>query len=189
MTGVRVRSPFFVGLTALLLPLVFCLLACSSAIGSGGTPYAKASRGGAEVRLTYSIPAPAVERTHGGEYARVRIDGLKLESIPGKPVVPYRQAAVLIPAGKEVAGVQVEAGPKRRVGNFVLEPGAEIAPLGAGTREGRPVPDRAVYASAQPYPAEPISRYSVQYKSGCPILVANLYPVEYVPATGEVSYY
>lgn len=177
------------GLTALLLALVFYLLACSSAIGSGEMPSATASREGEELRLTYSFPAPAVERTYGGEYALVRINGLKLESIPGKPVVPYRQAAVLIPAGKEVAGVRVEAGPKRLIGNFVLEPGAEIAPLGAGTREGKPVPDRAVYASAKPYPAEPISPHSVQYKSGCPILIANLYPVEYVPATGEVSYY
>lgn len=181
------RRRIFLGFSGFVFLSVLLLLFAH--ITSGAERSIKVNRTEDELRLTYSFPSPSVQRRAATGYDVVHVSGLKMESLPGKPLMPVRTAMVLVPAGKEVAEVRVVAGPKRVLGHFKLEPGAKPVPLTLGTRPSKLLPDAKIYGSDTPYPAQPLGKTTVQRKSGCPMVVANLYPVEYLPKSGQVSYY
>ncbi|SHJ13454.1 C25 family cysteine peptidase [Desulfofundulus thermosubterraneus] len=185
------RRKAFIGFGGLGLFSLFLILLFVYMTNMTSAAWAKTevNRIGDELHLTYYFPSPKVERRTATGYDVVYIPGLKMESLPGKPLIPVRQAFVLVPAGKEVAEVRIVGGAKRVLGHFKLEPGAKPKPLASTAKPSEPVPDPEIYSSAAPYHAKPLGNVAVQYKSGCPIVIANLYPVEYVPKTGQVSYY
>jgi len=181
---VKRKTLFFLLIVFLSLSLI---LFTSVAQGIKGSVEVKRAEG--ELRLIYSFPSPSVEHREDTGFDIVTISGLKMESFPGKPLMPIRQAVVLVPAGKEVERVEVVAGPKRFLGYFNLEPGRKVLPLGTEEDNSKPLPDPKVYGSTVPYPEQPLGKVSFQSKSGCSIVIANLYPLEYLPKTGAVSYY
>ena len=151
-------------------------------------PFAQAAAESDSILLTYSIGKPHIERTSEG-WDRVAIEGLPSYGAPGHPVLPLRPCTILIPYGTEIEGVKVI--PEQRVvldGSYRVEPGATPVPLSRSYAAKPAKPDSAVYAKGSPVPGVDHSAVSTQRKRGFELLVLALHPVQYVPATGELSY-
>jgi len=139
--------------------------------------------------LSFSIAEPQIERSLLG-WDRVAIEGLPRYGDPGQPVLPVRPCLVLIPYGVEAECINVV--PEGKVvldGSYRIEPGATPVPLSRPELARAPKPDAATYSGSSPVPGYRHSATSVQSKRGFRLLALALHPVEYVPATGELSYW
>lgn len=141
-----------------------------------------------QIILDYAFGIPEVEAGFQQPYKLVKIPELDIYSIPGKPVLPFKTARILIPYGEEIEDIQVIPGDRNYLGRFYIQPGQEAIPID-GEETGPTPPDTSIYNSARPYPAKPFSEVGVQWKRGFQILILNLYPLEYIPKFMEVSWF
>jgi hypothetical protein len=148
---------------------------------------------GPVVTQTYSFENLAISKVNlaGQEYDRLTMPGAARGGAIGAPALPSAGAYLLLPQGAEVTAVNVVPGERVTVGDgFFVEPNATPYPLSADPASvPLPEPDASVYAMDTPYPAQVVEQIGVQTLRGYKILVLRLYPVEYVPSTGTLSYY
>ncbi|MDF0589751.1 C25 family cysteine peptidase [Candidatus Methanocrinis natronophilus] len=158
------------------------------------------------ITLQYQLDDPNVEMGRetlsgpdGSEmvYDRVTIPGLNDRIVSGEPVIPFKTARILIPYGEEVREIKVVAGNEKYLGRVSIMPGQNSVPIGftSNCTECRPQdnwtsPDHAfldesIYGSDRPYPEVAYSVLGVQKKHGYSILSINLYPIKYIPKTGD----
>ncbi|WP_316967786.1 C25 family cysteine peptidase [Candidatus Methanocrinis alkalitolerans] len=186
---------------------LICLLSLS--LGSTIFPSALAAADSAstgKVVMQYLLDDPTIERgvetltTPDGSIEirdSVTIPGLYDRIVPGEPTVPVRTARILIPYGEEVQEIKVVPGNERYIGRLSISPGREAVPLGftSNCTDCRPQEnwtspdpsflDESIYESMSPYPEAAYSVLGVQKKHGYSILFINLYPISYIPKTGE----
>lgn len=167
-----------VSLCVLVLFVVLCLL----------PQRGLSAQGAGQVILDYSFGNPKVEDGIQQPYKIVRIPELDILSIPGRPMLPFRTVKILIPYGQVVSDVEVVPGNRSYLGKFYIQPGQEAIPIDGDEPEPTP-PDPSIYGSTKPYPETPFSRVAVQWKRGFQILILNLYPLEYIPKSMDVSWF
>lgn len=137
--------------------------------------------------LRFDFPAPRI-RTDGA-YARVTMGDLPLTATAGEPALPYRPVRIVIPRGKKILAVDVEAGPPETLaGAWLVRPAERPVPLGYAGPPPPLTPDRSIYESDAPFPPSLRSDADVQRKSPYRLLLLNLYPVSYLPSRRELSY-
>jgi hypothetical protein len=163
------------------LPALFVILAffCSSLSYADADP---------ETKLEYVFSEPRLERIN--EYYSIKMpDTGKLYDDIGLPLLPVMTAKILIPQGHDVKTINIVPGKKKTLeGKYMIEYAEPQMPMGSDeTVETQP--NKQVYSSSSPFPGKLYSVVSTQSLSGYKILVLNLFPVEYIPASGKVSYY
>ncbi len=145
-----------------------------------------------DISVDYSFDRPQiVPITIGGKpYQRLVMTDAPNGGNPGEPALPARGAQILIPAGSQVAGIEVTASTKISLGaGYLVEPNAVPFPLSANPADiAPPVPDRAIYSSVRPFPGVSFKEIGTQSFRGYRLLILKLQPVEYLPAVGELSY-
>ncbi|MGA2767304.1 MAG: C25 family cysteine peptidase [Candidatus Bathyarchaeia archaeon] len=108
---------------------------------------------------------------------------------PGEPVLPFRQIRILIPEGKGVKRVDVTPGNREVLqGRFNVMYGKTPMPISSNVT-AVDKPNEAIYSSTNPFPSSLYSDISEQYLTGYKILLLKIYPVQYVPRTGELYYF
>ncbi len=117
------------------------------------------------------------------------IAGLDTYNIPGEPVVPFKTCRILLPYQYEVADIKVTGGQKIKLGRFFIQPGQQPVHTDSPGDAKLTAPDATIYDSTTPYPKESFLKVATQWKRGYQVLVINLHPVEYIPKTGELSYF
>jgi fibronectin type 3 domain-containing protein len=126
-------------------------------------------------------------------YVSVKMSDLPQCEETGLPVLPFRTAKVLLPFGTLLERISVTGGKRVTLSNaYLVEYGQKAVRLDSvDSAEAleESSPDETVYGSSQAYPGELYSDVSVQSKMGYSILLVNIFPVEYVPKTGQLSYY
>ena len=165
--------------------LIICIagLVLLSTVSNTTSQAGSGTRDG-EIILNYSFGKPAIKAaSHDSE--QIRILGLPTHAPPGAPMMPFKTASILIPDGTEVDDIQVTADGKRYLGKFLIEPAQKPVPIGTEW-ETTPL-NGSIYNSMSPYPEKIYSEVGVQYKKGYQVLILNLYPVEYIPASRDVS--
>ncbi|MCR3884113.1 MAG: C25 family cysteine peptidase, partial [Methanothrix sp.] len=157
--------------------------------------------------MQYLLDDPTIERgvetltTPDGSIEirdSVTIPGLYDRIVPGEPTVPVRTARILIPYGEEVQEIKVVPGNERYLGRVSIMPGQNSVPMGfiincTGCQleeNWTEMPklgliNEAIFESEIPYPEEPYSILGVMKKHGYTILYINLYPIRYIPKTGD----
>jgi len=141
-----------------------------------------------ELSFPFEFEPPLIEEA--GEYNRVTMEGCELWRITGKPVVPFKGVAVLIPPEREVAGVRYQTGKEITLpGSYYLEPGGACYPLSRPDLKREVTPDPDIYNSLLSYPGRILADINRQEKTGYSLLYFNLYPLNYLPAAREISYY
>lgn len=139
-------------------------------------------------KLEYVFSEPRLERIN--EYYSIYMpDTGKLHDDIGLPLLPVKTAKILIPQGHDVKTINIVLGKKITLdGEFMIEYAKPQIPIGSDeTVEAQQ--NEEVYSSSKPFPGKLHSVVSTQFLSGYKILVLNLFPVEYIPASGKVSYY
>jgi archaellum component FlaG (FlaF/FlaG flagellin family) len=177
--------------------LVLCFVALGTNISCQQLP----TSSGEVITVTYDFPEPAIEKAWEiplskdaspvtESYVSVTMDDLPQWCETGLPVLPFKTAEILLPYGFDVDYITVTCGNKVALsGSYLVAPGQKGVPL---SYEGpvEPTPPRfEVYDSSAPFPGKLYSDDMVQSKSGYRILLVNLHPVEYIPASGQISYY
>lgn len=139
-------------------------------------------------KLEYVFSEPKLERIN--EYYSIYMpDTGKLHDDIGLPLLPVKTAKILIPQGHDVKTINIVLGKKITLdGEFMIEYAKPQIPIGSNETV-QAQPNEEVYSSSNPFPGKLHSVVSTQYLSGYKILVLNLFPVEYIPASGKVSYY
>ena len=143
---------------------------------------------GGLMTLQYSFGRPTVTRVD--PYDSVKIRGLSKIRRAGEPVLPVKPVTILIPHGRQLTRLEVVPGAKVTLpGRYDVEPGQRPVPLShTGPVESTP-PAPRIYNTRNPFPGVLNSEVLMQSKRGFRLVVLNLYPVEYVPSEGALSYY
>ncbi len=126
------------------------------------------------------------------QYQEIIIPGVpNVAEKVGYPELPVISMPILIPQGKKSAKITLRAD-----GQDILAQGITIYPhqpqVPLSKRDAKPVyvePSGEIYRLESPYPADPLLKHIVQWKTGYQILYINVCPVKYLPARGEVYYY
>ncbi|TET63665.1 hypothetical protein E3J49_05810, partial [Candidatus Bathyarchaeota archaeon] len=153
-----------------------------------------------KIRITYYFPKPKIEEDYvvpfindGYYHVSVMMDGLPQYMVAGSPVLPFKTVKILLPFGTCLEHFMVIGGKKSSLsGSYMVEHGQEPLPLSgvdlADTLTAN-LPNAMIYGSSEPFPDKLYSDVSVQSKMGYNLLLLNLYPVEYIPKAGGLSYY
>ncbi len=187
---------------------LICLLSLSLSLTIFSSALAQGDPGStSKITLQYLLNEPTVDRgavtlagPDGSEeiYDSVTIPGLNNRIVPGEPVLPLRTARILIPYGEDVQEVKVVAGNERYLGSVSIRPGQNSVPIGFTKNCTGCNPqdnwtytpelsllNEEIYESESPYPETAYSVLGVQKKHGYNILYVNLYPIKYIPKTGD----
>ncbi len=143
---------------------------------------------GHQLAVTYHFDSPAI-RSEDGK-AGVIMDGLPSLGNPGQPILPVKTAYILLPPGQHVAGAEVFTPWKHTLsGTFSIPPGQRQVPPSSSEIWRPTQEDAKIYGSFSPFPPEKHRLVGVWSLCGYRIAVLNLYPVEYIPQTGTISYF
>lgn len=144
------------------------------------------------ITLEYTFEAPTVTPVKIADaiYYRVTMPGTTTGGNAGEPALPASGARALLPLGHEAVAVDIIASDAISLGEgYVVEPVAIPHRLSADpTTILPPQPDAAIYAAATPFPGHSGVVVGTHAFRGHPILNVRLDPVQYVPATGELTY-
>lgn len=124
-------------------------------------------------------------------YDSVRVKSLDVYGAPGKPIMPFKTVKVLLPQGGNLESIQVSTGKKITLdGRYTIEYGKPVISKVFKPhliREAKP--DNEIYSSMSPFPDTLYARLPLQNFRGYKILIVNLYPVQYIPKQGSLSYF
>jgi hypothetical protein len=145
------------------------------------------------ITVEYTFERPEIREItiDGVGYHKILMAGAPNSGIAGHPLLPARGANILLPQDSRIS--QIEVVPDGKVllgGGFSLVPAGRPYKLSAGP--GALVPlarDSAVYGSALPVPGKVYEQIGTQQFRGQRFFTLKLTPVEYIPASGELSYY
>ena len=123
-------------------------------------------------------------------YDRVALAGVLNAANAGEPYLPVKGAYILLPKNTRVDKINVESNKMLFLGSeFNIEPAGKPIPLSMAKSAELPKPDMEIYDSNNLFPGELFTEVGTYSFRGYNILVLNLYPVQYVPNTGELYYY
>jgi hypothetical protein len=140
-----------------------------------------------KIVLEYTFSAPVI--SSGAGYDTVRMKDTLSYQRTGAPIVPIRPVRVLIPYGKKIAACNVTALDTHQVpGTYRLAPAQKPYPLSFKGPIEETKPDMAVYGKTKNWPGTHYEQLPAQSKRGYQIFTVNLFPLQYLPTTGEISY-
>lgn len=146
----------------------------------------------APIKVDYAFDRPVMSEVilDGVRYDRITMPAAPNGGMSGEPALPATGAHILLPWGSEVSGITVVTEERILLGQFLIEPVAVPTRLSDGPAAALPpIPNEAIYSSAQPFPEDRFASVGTQSFRGYQILILRLQPVEYIPASGELFYY
>jgi hypothetical protein len=142
---------------------------------------------GNKIVLEYEFSKPVISSRAG--YDLVQMEGLKAYERTGAPMVPVSPVKVLVPFGKKVVASKVTVLDERQMpGTYRLAPAQKPYPLSYKGPIERTKPNPAIYGQAKPWPGIDHEQVGTQSKRGYQVFTVNLFPLQYIPTTGEVYY-
>ena len=163
--------------------------------------------------ISYHFDKPKIDRitVDGQPYSRVSVSDCDRSQHAGAPALPMKTVRILLPPHSTVKSVEVEKSGKgviSNVDNIELGP-VEYNILGTEDTSFYTItPDENVvayfdnannpsqlkkimpeYDATHIYPETAFAESGVQYKRGFPILMVDLYPVQYDSSSQTITYY
>ena len=143
------------------------------------------------IETEYTFTEPRMESVAETECYSIKMeDTQKYYDKPGLPLLPFRTAMIPIPDGRDIETIDITPGEKVVIeGQFKIEYAKQQIPISRPGQVVESEPGIEVYGSSSPFPGKLYSVVSTQYQRGSKILILNLYPVQYIPLSGKISYY
>ncbi len=143
---------------------------------------------GSTIEYKYYFKKPQI--TKQGDYHRIEMDGLMSISKPGEPELPCKSVQLLLPPGEQAVSISVfYKGKNDLPGEFRVYPRQRPYPIGYQGKVEFTEPNPEIYNSDKPFPGKLHTEIQTQYLRGHSIAILNIFPVRYIPALGEISYF
>ena len=138
------------------------------------------------IEQTYHYGQPVVSERDG--YQQIGLQGCLPYGQVGEPTLPWQSISLMLPQGQEAVSIDVQLSDFVELeGTFNLYPYQRPRPV--SSEEEIPfAKDEALYHSENAYPARCFSSVKTQYLNGVAFAFSGFTPLQYVPATGKVSY-
>ncbi|MFW5705669.1 MAG: C25 family cysteine peptidase, partial [Bacteroidota bacterium] len=139
------------------------------------------------VEKTYQFSEPNISEAEG--YQLISFENTLLTGLAGEPALPYRAVALLLPPGHVATEIQLIA--KNQVvleGSYQIYPQQHTQPMSKGG-SGVFVKNEDVYLTNAAYPQQLNGTLSTQFQNGYALAMSTFTPVQYNPATGELTYF
>lgn len=118
------------------------------------------------------------------------MDGLMSISKPGEPELPSKSVQLLLPPGEQAVNVSIVVGQKiDLLGEYKVYPRQRPYPIGYQGKVEFTEPNPKIYSSNKPFPEKLHTEIQTQYLKGHSIVLLNIFPVQYIPASGKISYF
>lgn len=159
-----------------VLSVVITLCTAFSLMGEQAVELLSSSESLCEIRLR--VPQKSIKKSiypvFGNEGTHISCEGLPQSAVAYRPQLPYVPLAVIIPAGKKLAGISVEQ--RGRVVHSGLFP-TYYMPHGATSTSKRDDSSAELYYSASDTLS--LELVTTQVVSGVTVAYMNYYPVQY----------
>jgi parallel beta-helix repeat protein len=140
-----------------------------------------------EIVLEYDFSEPVI--TNDGTYDHLTIEGLDNFEQVGAPIIPMRSVKALVPYGKKVIDIKLHILNKDKLHDtYFLPPAQEPIPISSNNVIKQTKPDPEIYGSNKPWPGPFYRDPITQSKRGYQLYFVKLFPVQYQPKSGKVSY-
>ena len=138
------------------------------------------------IEQVYHFSQPTVIEHDG--YQQIGFQGCLPNGIVGEPTLPWQSISLMLPQGEEAMSIRVEFADFVELdGSFNLYPMQKPRPI--SSEEVIPfAKNESLYRSTEAYPSKNYGRVSTQYLNGVGFAFSGFTPVQYIPATGKVSY-
>lgn len=138
--------------------------------------------------LVFNFKFDAPEITTDAGITRVSMKQMDTHDTPGEPVLPLKQVEVLVPFGMVVEGIDASGERVLIPGTYNVEWGEFAVPIGEEQTEWAE-PDPAIYGTNRDFPGIAAKSLATEKFRGYSILLVHLYPVQYFPTQGKLSYF
>ncbi len=141
-----------------------------------------------EMRYSYLFSTPAINEVtvNGTVYHQVSMDGLPTDTSIDAPILPVKPTTILLPSGGTVDSIHASCSDKISLGyGFNVELGSDPGFLDSTDRSD----EFDFFDPTIPYPPEIAKEVVTSDFRGYNLFTFNLYPVQYMGATGELYYY
>ena len=138
------------------------------------------------IEQIYHFSQPIVSTQ--GEYQQIGFQDCLPNGIVGEPTLPWQSVSLLLPQGQEAVSIHVEFSDFVELeGCYNLYPAQKPRPI--SSEEVIPfAKNERLYRSDEAYPMRSYTNVSTQYLNGTAFAFSGFTPMQYVPATGKVSY-
>jgi hypothetical protein len=143
------------------------------------------------VSIRYSFATPVITKISIANelYDQVTLQGAPCSGNAGDPNLPTKGAYLLLPPNTKVERITI-TGEKHQVASGLrIVPCGVPLPITPDVAAVVPVPNEDVYSSDDLFPGLLYTEVGVYQFRGYTILVLMLYPVQYLPATGDLFVY
>ena len=138
------------------------------------------------IEQTYHFSQPVVSERDG--YQQISFQGCLPNGTVGEPTLPWHSVSLMLPQGQEAVSVNVTFSDFVEMeGSFNLYPYQKPRPV-SNEEEIPFAKNEVLYRSSDVYPTQGFSNVSTHYLNGVAFAFSGFTPVQYIPATGKVSY-
>ena len=138
------------------------------------------------IEQTYHFNQPIVSEHDGYQQIGFK-DCLPIGQV-GEPTLPWQSVSLMLPQGQEAVSIDVEFFDFVELeGIFNLYPYQKPRPV-SNEEEIPFAKNEVLYRSGNVYPTQSFSSVSTHYLNGVAFAFSGFTPMQYVPATGKVSY-
>lgn len=140
------------------------------------------------ITKTYYFEQPVVESKAG--LTTISVRDCQIAGETGQPALPALGIKLLLPPGEEINSVEISAGNSIILGyNYQIDPIPTPVIISKAGPYPPTLPDPAVYNSNELFPEFQIQGERTEFMRGYSIGYMRLYPAQYRPQTGELSYF
>lgn len=138
------------------------------------------------IEQIYHYSQPVVSEHDG--YQQISLQGCLPMGQVGEPILPWQNVSLMLPQGQEAVSINVELLDFVELeGSFNLYPYQRPRPV-SNEKEIPFAKKESLYHSTIAYPSHSFSSVNTQYLNGVAFAFSGFTPMQYVPATGKVSY-
>ena len=124
------------------------------------------------------------------DYHKIEMNGLMSISKPGEPELPSKSVQLLLPPGEQAVSITViYKGKNDLSGEYNIYPKQRPYPISYQGKIEFTEPDPEIYNSNKTFPEKLHTEVQTQYLRGHSIAILNIFPVQYIPVSGKVSYF
>jgi hypothetical protein len=141
----------------------------------------------AQISDSFSLQQSNVVFQQNGIYDIIAIEGCSYTDEIGNPQLPVFTETFVLPYNAVVTDIQVTTTSNQQIlGDYFIYPAQPPRLLDGSDPPPFVEPNLAVYNATTPYPNKTAEIVSDGYLFGYHVVTVKIYPIEYIPATGEI---